>query len=569
MKKYILTILLLQCFVLATQSQNVGIGTTTPNTSAALEIKSDSSGILIPRLSTTQMQTINNPAEGLMIFNNTKNQYMVFKSGEWTSLTPVPNGAILLTDNLPNYNSDFKKQGFTQYGYLPLTYTSQIIKDSTIPAFTWYDSKVDKLASPFVSGSVNYIGSIKGYNNDSLLFVFESYEGTAPPYGYYTTVSTYSHHTDQWNLVDQNGPNTKFDSIINYVVQGGSIVWSGNQFIFWGGERTGNFTNNGAKYTPATNSWDAVTNTGAPAARRNHKAIWNGTEMIIWGGRTTTNNYFKNGAAYNPLTNTWGINLQTQGGGGFIGRENFSMAATNNKLYLWGGSRSQSKTITIADPCQTLCGGASTVSVTYDTLNTLQDGISFDLTNGTNTPMPIANAPSARYNASCMIINNDLYVVGGSTPLASIFGCNFSLIDGCKRYEVKEDSSLKTGAKLNLLTNTWSSLPDAPVAFTDAKALWDSNHLLTFFSIPALQSFDTNIQQWSSAVFPTLNLPSDYSKTLDVWRTGAYDATTRISSLIYYHSNGKIYNLKTTPVPFSYQSSATSVTTRFYLYKKE
>ncbi len=50
-------------------SQNVGIGTATPHPSARLEIYSQSRGLLIPRLTTAQRDSIANPAHALMIFN--------------------------------------------------------------------------------------------------------------------------------------------------------------------------------------------------------------------------------------------------------------------------------------------------------------------------------------------------------------------------------------------------------------------------------------------------------------------------------------------------------------------
>lgn len=50
-------------------AQNVGIGTTTPHTSAVLEIKDTTKGILIPRMTTAQRDAIVSPAVGLMILN--------------------------------------------------------------------------------------------------------------------------------------------------------------------------------------------------------------------------------------------------------------------------------------------------------------------------------------------------------------------------------------------------------------------------------------------------------------------------------------------------------------------
>ena len=53
---------------LTVQAQNVGIGTTAPDASAALDIVSSSKGALLPRLTSTQRGTIASPARGLLIF---------------------------------------------------------------------------------------------------------------------------------------------------------------------------------------------------------------------------------------------------------------------------------------------------------------------------------------------------------------------------------------------------------------------------------------------------------------------------------------------------------------------
>ncbi len=50
-------------------AQSIGIGTDSPDSSAALEIFSPSRGLLIPRLTTAQRNTIINPAHTLIIFN--------------------------------------------------------------------------------------------------------------------------------------------------------------------------------------------------------------------------------------------------------------------------------------------------------------------------------------------------------------------------------------------------------------------------------------------------------------------------------------------------------------------
>jgi hypothetical protein len=64
MKKILVPILLF-CIVLS-KAQNVGIGTTTPHSSAALEISSNNKGVLIPRISFASRPA--SPAAGLLIY---------------------------------------------------------------------------------------------------------------------------------------------------------------------------------------------------------------------------------------------------------------------------------------------------------------------------------------------------------------------------------------------------------------------------------------------------------------------------------------------------------------------
>lgn len=70
MKKIIafLLLFLLYFYVLG---QNVGIGTNTPHPTSKLEIQTNNSGLLIPRLTTVQRDAIVNPADALMIYNLT------------------------------------------------------------------------------------------------------------------------------------------------------------------------------------------------------------------------------------------------------------------------------------------------------------------------------------------------------------------------------------------------------------------------------------------------------------------------------------------------------------------
>jgi hypothetical protein len=57
------------CFILSAKAQgNVGIGTTSPNASALLDLTSLSRGLLVPRMLQSQRNAISSPATGLLVF---------------------------------------------------------------------------------------------------------------------------------------------------------------------------------------------------------------------------------------------------------------------------------------------------------------------------------------------------------------------------------------------------------------------------------------------------------------------------------------------------------------------
>ena len=65
--KQIFTFLAAVLLTATTQAQ-VGVGTTTPDASSALDITSTTKGLLIPRMTETQRDAISSPATGLMIY---------------------------------------------------------------------------------------------------------------------------------------------------------------------------------------------------------------------------------------------------------------------------------------------------------------------------------------------------------------------------------------------------------------------------------------------------------------------------------------------------------------------
>lgn len=75
----------------------VGIGTTTPHVSAMLDIQSDSTGVLIPRMTTTQRDNIATPAVGLQIYNTTNNTLDINSGGTWKSLSTSSSNLVYVS----------------------------------------------------------------------------------------------------------------------------------------------------------------------------------------------------------------------------------------------------------------------------------------------------------------------------------------------------------------------------------------------------------------------------------------------------------------------------------------
>jgi hypothetical protein len=82
---------------------SLGIGTTTPDNSAALDITSTTKGFLLPRMTSLQRDAIVSPAIGLMIFNTSTNCIDVKTVSSWisfctTTCVPQPSAAIAGND---------------------------------------------------------------------------------------------------------------------------------------------------------------------------------------------------------------------------------------------------------------------------------------------------------------------------------------------------------------------------------------------------------------------------------------------------------------------------------------
>jgi hypothetical protein len=100
MRKIIFCLLIMvQCHLLTAQS--VGIGTTTPDASAQLDVSSTTKGFLIPRMTTAQRNAIVSPSQGLTVYDLNNQKSWIFTGVVWVEANSnwITNGASIYNKN--------------------------------------------------------------------------------------------------------------------------------------------------------------------------------------------------------------------------------------------------------------------------------------------------------------------------------------------------------------------------------------------------------------------------------------------------------------------------------------
>jgi hypothetical protein len=112
-------LLLLFFIVLAftqAQAQSVGIAATasTPDASSILDVKSTTKGMLIPRMTTTEKNAIPAKATGLMVYDNTLNQFSYWNGTAWVNVAGGSGAASQWTTNGNNIYYDVGNVGINR-----------------------------------------------------------------------------------------------------------------------------------------------------------------------------------------------------------------------------------------------------------------------------------------------------------------------------------------------------------------------------------------------------------------------------------------------------------------------
>ncbi|MFZ4765256.1 MAG: Kelch repeat-containing protein [Roseimicrobium sp.] len=121
---------------------------------------------------------------------------------------------------------------------------------------------------------------------------------------------------------------------------GASCCWTGIEMIVWGGyvdSGTNAGTNTGAAYNPTTDQWRTLPSAGL-GARYGACSAWTGSDFIVWGGSVLSAGVYNvsdDGARYSPSTDSW-TKLPSPGRPGVM---EGASAWTGSELLLFGGDR--------------------------------------------------------------------------------------------------------------------------------------------------------------------------------------------------------------------------------------
>jgi N-acetylneuraminic acid mutarotase len=227
-----------------------------------------------------------------------------------------------------------------------------------------------------------------------------------------------------------------------------AAVWTGTEMLIWGGLKLGDSgtpdvaVNTGWRYHPATDTWLPMSTNGAPSARHFAAAVWTGTEMLVWGGRHQSEvAALGDGARYNPSTDTWS---PMNSNNAPSARARAGAIWTGSEMIIWGGGN-----WVWNDVLSTYFFETTTTGARYNPANNTWSATT---TNG---------APSKRYSPHAFWTGSRLLVWGGEEEgfLGTIY--------------------MFDGGSYNPANNTWTSVSSSPEA-DDPVAVWSGTNMLVW-----------------------------------------------------------------------------------------
>lgn len=198
---------------------STGIGTTAPNSSSVLEIKSTTQGLLIPRMTLAQRNAIATPANGLLIYqtNNTPGFYY-YTGAAWTAMIAKSKSWSLTgnaaTDSAINFigTTDQKplifKTGDTLSGYIHPTYNNTSFGYGALSSNVIFSNSIGNFCTAFGYSSLHKNTTAIGNSAVGYQALYSTTTGT-----YNTAVGSnalYANTTGMWNSA--YGPGSMYNN---------------------------------------------------------------------------------------------------------------------------------------------------------------------------------------------------------------------------------------------------------------------------------------------------------------------------------------------------------------------
>ncbi|HEX7043548.1 MAG TPA: Ig-like domain-containing protein [Burkholderiales bacterium] len=353
-----------------------------------------------------------------------------------------------------------------------------------------------------LGGTVSVSGSTVRFHPEEELGTGKEYEAVVRPEIADRSGNQFNaHHVwrfrariDEWRpITSTDAPEPRRDH---------SAVWTGTEMIVWGGQGSGTYLGDGKRYNPETDSWgDLAVGGSAPSARSNHTAVWTGTSMVVWGG-TDSLQQWNDGRIYTPPSGTGSGSWATiPPPGGLSPRELHTAlwAPDRNEMIVWGGR--------------------SGVFLLFNT------GARFNPATGKWLSTRTEGAPSGRVDHTAVWTGREMIVWGGNdgTPrndgaiydpaadswrpittsgAPSARSGHTAIWTGTKMIVWGGSDGLpkNDGAIYDPATDTWRpmSITNAPTARSGHTAVWTGTEMIVWGGVPdgSGGAYDPESDQW-------------------------------------------------------------------------
>ncbi len=108
------------------------------------------------------------------------------------------------------------------------------------------------------------------------------------------TAQAFNPTTDEWRTLTSAPLAPRYDA---------ASVWTGSEWLVWGGDDGATSFADGVAYNPLTDTYRPLAD--SPLSARQAPGVWTGTEMVLLAGVSGRGNAESDGAVYNPATDTW------------------------------------------------------------------------------------------------------------------------------------------------------------------------------------------------------------------------------------------------------------------------